>query len=86
MMTRTMRPRSKFPPQTPAQRQAKRRAIKNGTWHAVMSPAVADRLRSLVKRHESGKTLSAAERAEAQGLLDIAEYFVVQRLRNRLAA
>jgi hypothetical protein len=165
-----MRPRSKFPPQTPAQRQAKCRAIKNGTWRTIpaltdeqiralggppgrpalpspqphtaaalalpppqkapalpspksapstaiqktfspsatslalpdadgatdglrltLPPAVADRLRSLLDRHQAsargaGKPLTAAERAEAQGLLDIAEFFVVQRLRNRLAA
>jgi hypothetical protein len=57
----------------------------------TLPPAVADRLRSLLDRHEAsargaGKPLTAAERAEAQGLLDIAEFFVVQRLRNRLAA
>jgi hypothetical protein len=51
-----------------------------------LPPAVAARLRSLLDRHESGKTLTAAERAEAQGLLDIAEYFAIQRLRSRLAA
>ncbi len=47
---------------------------------------VAARLRSLLARQDAGKTLTAAEHAEAQGLLDIAEYFVVQRMRNRLAA
>ena len=51
-----------------------------------LPPAVAARLRSLLERHEAGKHLTAAERAEAQGLLDIAEFFVVQRLRQRLAA
>ena len=51
-----------------------------------LPPAVAARLRSLLARQDSGKTLTAAEHAEAQGLLDIAEYFVVQRLRRRLAA
>lgn len=52
----------------------------------TLPPGVAARLKSLLDRHEAGKNLTAAERAEAQGLLDIAEYFVVQRLRNRLAA
>ncbi len=52
----------------------------------TLPPAVEARLRSLLDRHQSGKHLTAAERAEAHGLLDIAEYFVVQRLRNRLAA
>jgi hypothetical protein len=47
---------------------------------------VAARLKSLLNRHHAGKTLTAAERAEAEGLLDIAEYFAVQRMRKRLAA
>ncbi|MGB7160981.1 MAG: hypothetical protein WBD40_23170 [Tepidisphaeraceae bacterium] len=47
---------------------------------------MAARLRSLLERQDAGKPLTAAERAEAQGLLDIAEFFVVQRLRQRLAA
>jgi hypothetical protein len=166
-----MRPRSAYPPKTPAQRQAKCRAIKRGKWHTYpnvlpepppglpsptgraaialpppagptqgpralpappappvtaiekaapagapaaatalaipsaaaalalpdvgaagdalrlsLPPAVAARLRSLLERHDAGKPLTAAERAEAQGLLDIAEFFVVQRLRLRLAA
>jgi L-amino acid N-acyltransferase YncA len=51
-----------------------------------LPPAVAARLRWLLERQDAGKPLTAAERAEAQGLLDIAEYFVVQRLRQRLAA
>lgn len=55
-------------------------------WRLSLPPAVAARLRSLLDRHEAGKPLTAAERAEAQGLLDIAEYLVVQRLRQRLAA
>jgi hypothetical protein len=161
------RPRSKYPPATPAQRQRKCRAIKRGEYHycqqlpstpqltgpnvggppaalpapmamarplpglpapaqtkpalpapptppstaiqkAVspsatslalsdecspgdtprlsLPPAVAARLRSLIARQDAGKSLTTAELAEAQGLLDIAEYFVVQRMRRRLAA
>ena len=53
--------------------------------HLSLPPAVAARLKSLLDRHDAGK-LTASERAEAQGLIDIAEYFVVQRLRRRLAA
>jgi hypothetical protein len=49
-------------------------------------PAVAARLRSLLDRHKAGKHLTAAQRAEAEGLLDIAEYFIVQRMRRELAA
>lgn len=162
MIGKTMRPRSKSPPQTPAERQAKCRAIKRGErqtfptiavhrppgipptlpmlakpptaqlpapttvtlpalpappaspatpvtpmWKTVsaaplavpgagrtgdasrlsLPPAVAARLQSLLDRHHAGKTpLTPAERAEAQGLLDMAEFFVVQRLRQRLAA
>ena len=51
-----------------------------------LPPAVAARLRSLLEKHKAGKHLTAAERAEAEGLLDIAEYFVVQRMRQQLAA
>ena len=52
-----------------------------------LPPAVAARLKSLLDRHHAGhKPLTAAERAEAEGLLDIAEFFVVQHLRQRLAA
>ena len=51
-----------------------------------LPPAVAARLRSLLDKHKAGKHLTAAERAEAEGLLDIAEYFVVQRMRRSLAA
>ena len=63
-----------------------------GDLRLSLPPAVTARLKSLLDRHNGvvggagGKSLTAAERAEAQGLLDIAEYFVVQRLRNRLAA
>ena len=150
-----MRPRSPHPPQTPAERQAKCRAIKRGEWftypalpvdrpplsHALLPsgaappalpapkkrppalpappitaiqkavsaeakalaalpdaggpdnalrlslpPAVAARLQSLLERRDAGMPLTDAERAEAQGLLDIAEFFVVQRLRRLLAA
>lgn len=57
------------------------------TIRLSLPPAVAARLQSLLDRHHAGtKPLTAAERAEAEGLIDIAEYFVVQRMRNRLAA
>ncbi|HEX3357763.1 MAG TPA: hypothetical protein VHS31_12400 [Tepidisphaeraceae bacterium] len=54
--------------------------------HLILPPGVAARLRSLLEKHDAGKSLTTDERAEAQGLLDIAEFFVVQRLRHRLAA
>jgi hypothetical protein len=55
-------------------------------WRLSLPPAVAARLRSLLDRHDAGKPLTPAERAEAEGLLDLAEFLVVQRLRQRLAA
>ena len=58
----------------------------DGPPRLCLPAGVAARLRSLLDKHEAGgKSLTAAERAEAEGLLDIAEYFVVQRLRQRLA-
>jgi hypothetical protein len=51
-----------------------------------LPPAVAARLKSLLDRHHAGKNLTAAERAEAEGLIDIAEFFAVQRMRRQLAA
>ena len=51
-----------------------------------LPPGVAARLRSLLDKHKAGKQLTRAERDEAEGLLDIAEYFVVQRMRRQLAA
>lgn len=57
------------------------------TIRLSLPAAVAARLKSLIDRHHAGtKPLTAAERAEAEGLIDIAEFFVVQRMRNRLAA
>lgn len=155
-MLKTVRFKSNYIPMTPAERQAKRRAIKKGTYYNCqevkgdgpsstllsegpngpalpapvkrtpalpappappvtaiqktsstagtlalpdaadvssgesirlsLPPAVAARLKSLLDRHHAGKNLTAAERAEAEGLIDIAEFFVVQRLRHRLAA
>ena len=51
-----------------------------------LPPAGAAKLRAILNRLAAGKNLTAAERADAQGLLDIAEFLVIQRLRNRLAA
>ena len=58
----------------------------DGGPRLCLPAGVAARLRSLLDKHQAGKTLTAAERAEAEGLLDIAEYFAVQRLRQRFAA
>ncbi|HVS73010.1 MAG TPA: hypothetical protein VHQ47_17275 [Phycisphaerae bacterium] len=45
--------------------------------------AVAARLESLLDRQEEGEELSAAERAEAQGLVEMAEFLTLLRLRMR---
>jgi hypothetical protein len=43
--------------------------------------AVADRLKDLLDRQDSGQPLTAQERAEAQGLVDLAEFLTWLRLR-----
>lgn len=48
--------------------------------------AVAARLQSLLDRQESGQPLTAQERAEAQGLVNLAELLTLLRVRaERLA-
>jgi hypothetical protein len=49
--------------------------------------AVAARLQSLLDRQDSGQPLSAAEREEAEGLVNLAEFLTLLRLRaDRLTA
>ena len=43
--------------------------------------AVAARLQTLLDRQDSGQPLSAAEREEAEGLVDLAEFLSLLRLR-----
>jgi len=43
--------------------------------------AVNARLQSLLDRQDSGQPLSAAERAEAEGLVSLAEFLTLLRLR-----
>jgi hypothetical protein len=43
--------------------------------------AVAARLQTLLDRQDSGQPLTAAERAEAEGLVDLAEFLTLLRLR-----
>jgi hypothetical protein len=48
--------------------------------------AVAARLQALLDRQDSGHPLSEAERAEAEGLVNLAEFLTLLRLRaERLA-
>jgi hypothetical protein len=43
--------------------------------------AVAARLQSLLDRQDSGQPLSAEEREEAEGLVELAEFLTLLRLR-----
>jgi hypothetical protein len=43
--------------------------------------AVAGRLQTLLDRQDSGQPLSPEERAEADGLVDLAEFLTLLRLR-----
>ena len=47
--------------------------------------AVAERLRCLLERQDSGEKLSAGERAEAEGLCDLADLLTLLRLRSERA-
>ena len=44
--------------------------------------AVAARLQSLLDRQDAGQPLSADERAEAEGLVDLADLLTLLRLRS----
>ena len=43
--------------------------------------AVANRLQTLLDRQDSGQALTAPERDEAEGLVDLAEFLTLLRLR-----
>jgi len=47
--------------------------------------AVADRLQSLLDRQDAGHPLTPAERAEAEGLADLADFLTLLRLRTERA-
>ena len=44
--------------------------------------AVAARLQTLLDRQDSGQPLTAAERGEAEGLVNLAEFLTLLRLRT----
>ena len=44
---------------------------------------VAKRLRALLDKQDEGQTLTAAEKQEAEGLVDLAELFSLLRLRTQ---
>jgi hypothetical protein len=48
--------------------------------------AVAARLQALLTRQDQGQPLSTAERDEAEGLVDLAEFLTLLRLREERTA
>jgi hypothetical protein len=50
------------------------------------SPAITARLHDLLDRQDAGLPLSVAEKDEAQGLVDLAEFFTLLRLRKERIA
>ena len=52
----------------------------------LLPVAVAARLRSLLDRQDEGHPLTADERAEAEGLVDLADLLTVLRLRAKRGA
>jgi len=48
--------------------------------------AVAARLQSLLDRQDAGQSLCTAEREEAEGLVDLAEFLTLLRLREERTA
>jgi hypothetical protein len=48
--------------------------------------AVAARLQALLDRQDAGTPLSSAEREEAQGLVDVAEFLTLLKLRKEREA
>jgi hypothetical protein len=50
-----------------------------------LPPAVQDRLRDLLDRQDAGQPLNAAERSEAEGLVDLAELLTLLKQRAEKA-
>jgi hypothetical protein len=50
-----------------------------------LPPGVQARLQALLDRQDEGATLTAAERQEAEGLVDLAEFLSLLRLRSERA-
>jgi len=50
-----------------------------------LPPAVAARLQSLLDRQDAGQTLTKQERDEAEGLVDLAEFLSLLRMKKERA-
>lgn len=51
--------------------------------HFDLPDAVQERLQSLLDRQDAGEELTALERREAEGLVELAEFLSLLRLRSR---
>lgn len=51
--------------------------------HFQLPDAVEERLQFLLDRQDAGKELTKAERLEAQGLVELAEFLSLLRLRSQ---
>jgi hypothetical protein len=51
--------------------------------HFELPPAVQDRLQSLLDRQDNGEELTSAERKEAEGLVELAEFLTLLKLRSQ---
>jgi hypothetical protein len=51
-----------------------------------LPPAVAARLQNLLDRQDAGQVLSEEEREEAEGLVNVAEFLTLLRLRKERLA
>ncbi|MBE9199921.1 MULTISPECIES: hypothetical protein [unclassified Nodularia (in: cyanobacteria)] len=51
--------------------------------HFELPQAVQERLQSLLDRQEAGKVLTQAERREAEGLVELAEFLSLLHLRSQ---
>jgi hypothetical protein len=54
--------------------------------HFQLPDAVQERLQFLLDRQDSGKLLTQAERREAEGLVELAEFLSLLRLRSQRIA
>jgi len=48
-----------------------------------LPPGVDERLRNLLDRQDNGEILTAGERREAEGLVDLAEFLSLLKLRSK---
>lgn len=57
--------------------------IDSTLMHFELPPAVQSRLQALLDQQDQGQLLSTAERQEAEGLVELAEFLSLLRLRAK---